>query len=94
MPFLCRIKIHLLLRQSKQEHGMRVPMLGCSCIKILEHFKSKKGQNFLKKKYGGLPHLLVQVPLLIVNNYSEFQVNIFSNNRDIRKCQSFRTPPP
>ena len=29
------------------------------------------------------------VPLLIVYNYSEFQVNIFSNNRDIRKCQSF-----
>ena len=25
--------------------------------------------------------------LLIVNNYSEFHVNIFSNNRDIRKCQ-------
>ena len=22
--------------------------------------------------------------------YSEFQINIFSNNRDIRKCQSFR----
>ena len=28
---------------------------------------------------------------LIVNNYSEFQVNIFSNNRDIRKFQSFPT---
>ena len=26
-----------------------------------------------------------------MNNYSEFQVNIFSNNRVIRKCQSFRT---
>ena len=26
-----------------------------------------------------------------MNNYSEFQVNIFSNNRDIRKCQSFCT---
>ena len=45
-------------------------------------------------KNGGLPPLLVWVPLLIVNNYSEFQVNIFSNNRDIRKCQSFRTTPP
>ena len=30
----------------------------------------------------------------MVKNYSEFQVNIFSNNRDIRKCQSFRTTPP
>ena len=27
--------------------------------------------------------------ILIVNNYSEIQVNILSNNRDIRKCQSF-----
>ena len=29
-----------------------------------------------------------------MNNYSEFQVYIFSNNRDIRKCQSFCTTPP
>ena len=55
-----------------------------------ENFKSKKGHNFVKKN-GGLPPLLVWVPLLLVNNYSEFQVNILSNNRDIRKCQSFCT---
>ena len=63
----------------------------------LENSKSKKGHNFVTKKIGGLPPLLVWVPFLIVNNYSELQVNIFSNNRDIRKCQSFRTtttPPP
>ena len=47
-----------------------------------ENFKSKKGHNFVEK-IGGLPLLLVWVPLLIVNTYSEFQVNIFSNNRDI-----------
>ena len=58
----------------------------------LEKSKSKKGHNFVKK-IGGLPPLLVWVPLLIVNNYSEFQVNIFSNNRDIRKCQSIRMTP-
>ena len=45
----------------------------------------------LSKNIGGLPPLLVWVPLLIVNNYSEFQVNIFSNNKDIRKSQSVRT---
>ena len=56
----------------------------------LESSKSKKGHSFVKN-IGGLPPLLVWVPLLIVNNYSEFQVNISSNNRDIRKCQSFRT---
>ena len=47
----------------------------------LENSKSKKGIPFLKKKIGGLPLLLVWVLLLIVNNYSEFRVNIFSNNR-------------
>ena len=25
-----------------------------------------------------------------MNNYSEFQVNIFRNNRDVRKCHCFR----
>ena len=58
----------------------------------LENSKSKKGHNFVKK-IGELSALLIWVPLLIVNKYSEFQVNIFSNNRDIRKCQSFRTTP-
>ena len=52
-----------------------------------ENSKSKKGHNFVKNE--GLPPLLVYVSLLIVNNYSEFQVNIFRNNRDITKCQSF-----
>ena len=47
-----------------------------------ENSRSKKGHNFIKKNEG-LPPLLVWVSLLIVNKYSEFQVNIFSNNRDI-----------
>ena len=47
-----------------------------------ENSKSKKGNNFVKK-IEGLPPLFVWVPLLIVNICSEFQVNIFSNNRDI-----------
>ena len=46
-----------------------------------ENSKSKKEHNFVKK-IEGLSPLLVWVPLLR-NNYSEFQVNIFSNNRDI-----------
>ena len=50
----------------------------------LENSKSKKGHNFVKKN-GELPPLLVRAPLLIVKNYSEFQVNIFSNNRDRRQ---------
>ena len=58
----------------------------------LENSKSKKGHNFVKKN-GGLLPLLVWVPLLIVNNYSEFQVNIFSNNSDIRTCQNFHMTP-
>ena len=46
-----------------------------------ENFKSKKEHKFVTNE--GLPPLLVWVPFLIVNNYFEFQVNIFSNNRDI-----------
>ena len=57
----------------------------CQRSAVAENSKSKKGHNFVKKV--GLPPLLVWVPLLIVNNYSEFRVNIFSNNRNIRKCQ-------
>ena len=47
----------------------------------LENSKLKKGHSFVKKKIEGLPPLMVYDPLLIVNNYSEFQVNISSNNR-------------
>ena len=32
--------------------------------------------------------LIVWIALWIVNTYSEFQLNIFHNNRDITKCQS------
>ena len=34
-----------------------------------------------------LSPLIVWIALLIVNTYSEFQVNIVSNNRNITKCQ-------
>ena len=63
------------------------------CTPLPKNSESKMGHNFVKKT-GGLPPLLVWVPLLIVNNHSEFQGNIFSNNRDIRKCQSFRMMTP
>ena len=53
-----------------------------------EHRMQKKGA-YLSQKNGELPPLLVWVPLLIVNNYFEFQGNIFSNNRDIRKWKKF-----
>ena len=39
----------------------------------------------MSKNLLGLPVLLVWVPFLIVNNKSEFQVNIFSNEKDILK---------
>ena len=40
-----------------------------------------------------LPPFIVWIALGIINTYrySDFQVNIFSNNRDITKCQSFCT---
>ena len=54
---------------------MRVPPLGCSCLK-------KKGHNCVKKWRITSPTGMSS--LLKVNNYSGFQVNIFRNNRDIR----------
>ena len=45
----------------------------------------------MSKKFKELSPLLVWVPLLIVNNLSEFQVNIFSNDRDIRNVKVFLT---
>ena len=33
--------------------------------------------------------LIVWIALWMVNTYSKYQVNIFSNNRDITKCHSF-----
>ena len=49
----------------------------------------------MSKNNSELHALLVWVSLLIVNNESEFQVDNFSKDRDIRKCQSFcmMTPP-
>ncbi|MEW8542233.1 MAG: hypothetical protein AB2693_01755, partial [Candidatus Thiodiazotropha sp.] len=38
-----------------------------------------------------LPALLVWVPLLTLHNLAKYEVNMFSNNRDIATCQSFRT---
>ena len=52
---------------------------------------SRKRGITVPKIFWGLPPLLVWVPLSIMNNQSEFQVNIFSNDRDITKCPSFCT---
>ena len=52
--------------------------------------KSKKGVNSEKKiMHFELSPLIVWIALWIVNTYSEFQVYIFGNDRDITKCQSF-----
>ena len=44
-------------------------------------FKSKKGHNSEKKMHFDLSPLIVRIALLIVNTFSEFQLNIFCNNR-------------
>ena len=52
--------------------------------------KKKGGHNSEKKMHFELSPLIVWIALWIVKKYSEFQVySIFSNNRDISKCQSF-----
>ena len=72
------------------EHKTRAPHAGANARLhlLLENYKSKKGHNFVKKI------LRVTCPTGMGSpfdskNYCEFQLNIFSNDRDIRKCQSF-----
>ena len=48
--------------------------------------KLKKGHNSIEMLFELSP-LIVWIALWIEKTYSEFQVNIFSNNRDITKCQ-------
>ena len=51
--------------------------------------KSKKEHNSEKEMHFELSTLIVWIALWIVNTYSKFQVNIFSNKRDISKCRGF-----
>ena len=43
----------------------------------------------LRKKHFELSPLILWIALWTVNTHSEFQVKIFSNNRDITKCHNF-----
>ena len=49
--------------------------------------KSCKGGIILKLMHFELTPLIVWIALRIVNTYFKFQINIFSNDRDITKCQ-------
>ena len=49
--------------------------------------KLKKGHDSDKNAFESSP-LIVWIALWIENTYSKFQVNIFSNYRDITKCLS------
>ena len=91
--FLRKQPAPLLIVNTYSEFQINIFSNNRDIKKNVENSKSKKGHNLVKKT-GGLPPLLIWVPHLIVNNYSEFQVNIFSNNRDIRKCQCFHRPTP
>ena len=52
--------------------------------------KSKKGHNSIKMHFELSP-LTVWIALGIVNTYSESQVNIFNNYRDITKTTTRKT---
>ena len=57
--------------------------MGCLIEDKKSKSKSKKGHNFEKENAIELSPLIVWIILWIENAYSEFQVNILSNNRDI-----------
>ena len=65
---------------------MRVPKLSCRVLVRGKKSKPKKGHNSEKNKKKKktqfeLSPLIVCIALWIVNTYSEYQENIFSNNR-------------
>ena len=66
--------------------GWQCSTMGC----LIEdkNSKSKKGNNF-ERTHFELSPVTLRILLWIVNTHSEFQVNTFSNNRGITKCQSF-----
>ena len=89
---LCRQKClyHFLSFFCKQEHCMQVPTLGCGVLDSrLKKNQSKKGHNSEKKMQFEMFPLIVWIVLWIVNTYSEFQENIFSNKRDITTVKVF-----
>ena len=55
----------------------------------LNLFVLKKANNSERKRQFELSPLILWIALLIVKTYSEFQVNIFSNNRDITNVKGF-----
>ena len=60
------------------------------CLIENKKSESKKGHNSeKKKKHFELSPVIVWIALWIVSTYSDFQVNILCNYRDITKWQSF-----
>ena len=62
-------------------------------MSFLGFTSTRLGAKKKKKMHFELSLLIIWIALWIVNTYFEFQVIIFSNKRDITKCQSFYTPP-
>ena len=60
---------------------------GSRCLTQDKKSMSKKGRILKKKMHFKLSPLIVWIALWIVLTYSKFQVNIFSKNRDMTKCQ-------
>ena len=80
-----------------------VPTIKCKITINIKHHKSticvganpwlqllfENSKSIMSIFFWRITSPMVWVPLLIVNKSSEFQVNIFSNDRGIRNCRSF-----
>ena len=81
-------KLFLIFKTKSTTCGYQCSTVGCFVED--KKSKSKKGHNSEKTAFSdkdALSPLIVWIALWIVNTYSKFQVNIFSNNRDITQCQ-------
>ena len=71
--------------ERRQEHNMRLPKLSCSPF-FTKKSESKKGHNSCKNGLRVFSIVGTYSPNSSEHNF-EFQVYMFSNGRDMTKCQ-------
>ena len=84
----CFGSVENIVGHGNKSTACRYQRLAVGCL--IEDKKSKSKKDIiLKMNHFELSPLIVRIALWKVNTYLQFQVNTFSNNRDIAKCQSF-----
>ena len=90
MLVLTHLNLHLIIARRNMSAAWGCQYSAMGCLIEDKKSKSKKGYMYIyDKMHFELSSLTLWIALWIVNTYSEFQVNIFNNKREITICQSF-----